>query len=86
MGIALYADVSDYNYKNLMSKRRSSVERKVAKLESEDLDKKKGMTGSPSMSKLIVSGNLANKFVEALLRPGSTISDAVTKSVKHTHE
>ena len=77
MGQALYAETNDLNYKNLICKRQKSVERKLVDLDEIDdkTKKKKGLAQSPSVSKLIISGSLANKFVEVLTKSNSQVSD-----------
>ena len=86
LGNALYAGVNEFNYKNLVSKRHTlSVERTIEDLAALDDKKKKknGLTSSPSMSKLIMSGSLANKFVDMLIAPGSTsIMDSIPSMAK----
>ena len=84
MGSALYQEANDFSYKLLLGKRRKSAERKIVELdEMEDKHKsKKGIAGSPSMSKLIMSGSLAHKFVEVLQKPDVLVSDLLRFNTK----
>ena len=85
MGNALYQETHDFNYKVLLGKRRKSTECKIAELdEIEDKQqKKRGIAGSPSMSKLIMSGSLAHKFVDLLQKPDALVSDLLSLNTKH---
>ena len=84
MGSVLYQEAHDFNYKLVLGKRRKSTEIKLIELdEIEDRQKKKkGITNSPSMSKLIMSGSLAHKFVEVLQKPDALVSDLLRLSTK----
>ena len=86
MGVALYQETHDFNYKVLLGKRRKSTECKIIELdEIEDkLKNRKGISESPSMSKLIMSGSLAHKFVDLLQKPDALVSDLLNLNNKHT--
>ena len=84
MGSALYQETHDFNYKVLLGKRRKSTECKIVELdEIEDKQRsRKGVSESPSMSKLIMSGSLAHKFLEVLKQPDALVSDLLRLNTK----
>ena len=83
MGSALYQEAHDFNYKVLLGKRRKSTECKITDLDEMDAKRnRKGSNESPSMSRLIMSGSLAHKFVEVLAKPDAFVSDFLRFNTK----